>query len=321
MAETIAKLVIKKTDVSDAEPAETFLDYGELAINYTDGKLYFKNNLNEIRVIGQIDTVNTSDLQTLANKTLSSPIINVGSDMPGDLYYRNAGGVFTRLPIGSADNVLKVTAGMPAWGMPSGGVSAAVPTISDFSTGWINQGTNIASDTTEGLLFSAMPGTIGVGMLLKPLSDAAEWSYIAKIKLSYVDITGGADYDHCGLFLRDSISGKALHFCFQLPSSSLPTPRATRMQINGDNSYNSESSPVNILKNGWTPYFTDTLFMRLRKTGSNIEYDISISGGQTWVNVSTNDATSWITPTHVGIGGDCLSANPIEMLLMNWSEF
>lgn len=53
--------------------------------------------------------------QTLTNKTLTSPVVNVGSDATGDLYYRNGSGVFTRLPIGSASDILTVIAGIPAW--------------------------------------------------------------------------------------------------------------------------------------------------------------------------------------------------------------
>lgn len=53
--------------------------------------------------------------QTLTNKTLTSPIINLGSDATGDIYYRNSGGNFTRLGIGSPGQILQVTSGLPAW--------------------------------------------------------------------------------------------------------------------------------------------------------------------------------------------------------------
>jgi hypothetical protein len=46
--------------------------------------------------------------------------ITVGSDATGDLYYRNASGVFTRLGIGSAAQVLTVTGGLPSWAAGSG---------------------------------------------------------------------------------------------------------------------------------------------------------------------------------------------------------
>lgn len=52
-----------------------------------------------------------------------SVTLNIGSDATGDIYYRNSGGAFTRLPIGSTNDVLTVTAGIPAWAAPSGGAT------------------------------------------------------------------------------------------------------------------------------------------------------------------------------------------------------
>jgi hypothetical protein len=49
--------------------------------------------------------------QTLTNKTLTSPIINVGSDATGDMYYRNASGQLVRLGIGTLGQLLAVGAG------------------------------------------------------------------------------------------------------------------------------------------------------------------------------------------------------------------
>jgi hypothetical protein len=43
------KIVLKKSSVSSKVPLATDLDYGELALNYTDEKLYFKNASNAIK--------------------------------------------------------------------------------------------------------------------------------------------------------------------------------------------------------------------------------------------------------------------------------
>lgn len=43
------KVLLKKSSVAAKVPLAADLDYGELAINYTDGKLYFKNNSNQIQ--------------------------------------------------------------------------------------------------------------------------------------------------------------------------------------------------------------------------------------------------------------------------------
>lgn len=58
--------------------------------------------------------VNTAAAQTLTTKTLTTPIINTGSDADGDVYYRN-GSVFTRLAIGSTGQVIVVSGGFPVW--------------------------------------------------------------------------------------------------------------------------------------------------------------------------------------------------------------
>lgn len=51
------KITLKKSNVANKVPLTTDLDYGELALNYTDGKLYYKNNSN---VISSINPFNNS---------------------------------------------------------------------------------------------------------------------------------------------------------------------------------------------------------------------------------------------------------------------
>jgi hypothetical protein len=43
------KVLLKKSSVASKVPLVTDLDYGELALNYTDEKLYFKNASNAIK--------------------------------------------------------------------------------------------------------------------------------------------------------------------------------------------------------------------------------------------------------------------------------
>ena len=53
--------------------------------------------------------------QSVTGLTLISPLITVSGDATGDIYYRDAGGAFQRLPIGSAGQILSVSSGLPAW--------------------------------------------------------------------------------------------------------------------------------------------------------------------------------------------------------------
>lgn len=120
--------------------------------------------------------VGTSDPQVLTSKTLTSPVINVTSDATGDLYYRNAGGAFTRLGIGSTGNVLTVAGGLPSWAAASGGgltnwtdaISTATPngTISVSSFTATGAATNIDAVIRakgNGAILAQVPDNTTVG--------------------------------------------------------------------------------------------------------------------------------------------------------------
>jgi len=71
------KIILKKSSVVAKVPLTSDLEYGELALNYADGKLYFKNSSNAINSFSaNIDLSAYATLtgtQTLTNKTLTSP--------------------------------------------------------------------------------------------------------------------------------------------------------------------------------------------------------------------------------------------------------
>ena len=68
------KVLLKKSSVGARVPVVGDLDYGELALNYADGKLYYKTSGNEIDTFPSL-----SATATLTNKTLTSPTINGGA--------------------------------------------------------------------------------------------------------------------------------------------------------------------------------------------------------------------------------------------------
>ena len=75
------KVLLKKSSVVSKVPATTDLDYGELALNYADGLLYFKNANNQIQSFAAYNSgiVTLTATQTLTNKTLTSPVLNTPS--------------------------------------------------------------------------------------------------------------------------------------------------------------------------------------------------------------------------------------------------
>lgn len=64
-------------------------------------------------VTGSDKAVSKTGTETLTNKTLTSPVINVTSDATGDMYYRNSGGALTRLPAGTDGQIIQYASGIP----------------------------------------------------------------------------------------------------------------------------------------------------------------------------------------------------------------
>lgn len=77
-------------------------------------------------VTGSDKAVSKTGTETLTNKTLTAPAINMGSDANGDMYYRT-GGAFARLAIGISGYILSASSGgLPEW--------IANPAAADAST-------------------------------------------------------------------------------------------------------------------------------------------------------------------------------------------
>ena len=70
MSKTIA---LKKSSVSGRVPLINDLDYGELALNYTDGLLYFKNSSNQIKSFTSIGL----EVASITGTTQGTPVQNV----------------------------------------------------------------------------------------------------------------------------------------------------------------------------------------------------------------------------------------------------
>lgn len=85
------KVLLKKSSVLGKAPETSDLDYGELALNYADGLLYFKNSNNVIQSFAAYNsaTVTLTATQTLTNKTLTSPTLNTPSINGGTVSLSN----------------------------------------------------------------------------------------------------------------------------------------------------------------------------------------------------------------------------------------
>jgi hypothetical protein len=105
----------------------------------------------------------SSATQSMSNKTIGSSNIiggvtmTLGSDATGDIYYRNVSGVLTRLGIGSSNQVLTVSGGLPTWATSSGvtslnGLTASSQTFVNDTNVTIVSATNTHTITWSGTL-------------------------------------------------------------------------------------------------------------------------------------------------------------------------
>jgi hypothetical protein len=116
----------------------------ELAINITDGKLFYKDNANAVQVIGWKTVPTTAGGTGLTTYTA------------GDLSYYASGTTFTKLAIGTAGQILSSTGTAPQWTTLSG---VAVTTFSAGTTGFTPNSATSGAITLAGTLTVGNGGT------------------------------------------------------------------------------------------------------------------------------------------------------------------
>ena len=135
----------------------------ELAINITDGKLFYKDNANAIQVIGWKTTPTTAGGTGLTSYTA------------GDMVYYASGTVLSQLAIGASGRYLSSTGSAPQWSAPAaltktddtnvtltlgGSASTALLNAASLTLGWTGQlaatrgGTGIGSYAVGDLLYA-----------------------------------------------------------------------------------------------------------------------------------------------------------------------
>lgn len=123
--------------------------------------------------------------------TVGSVRHDLGSDATGDIFYRNASGLFTRLPIGTNGQVLTVSSGIPAWGAGGGGgggitsLNTLTVAAQTFATG--NAGTDFGISSSGGTHTFNIPSA-GAGS--RGLLTPADWAAFN----SKAPATGGTGY-------------------------------------------------------------------------------------------------------------------------------
>lgn len=140
-------------------PLAASLANGELAINITDGKLFYKDNAAAVQVIGWKTTPTSAGGTGLTSYTA------------GDLIYYASGTTFTKLGIGTADYVMTSSGSAPQWSASlkakAGGTGQTSYAIGDL----------LYADTTTTLAKLADVAT-GNALISGGISTAPSWGKI-----------------------------------------------------------------------------------------------------------------------------------------------
>jgi len=140
-------------------PSAGNLGAGELAINYTDGKLFYKDNANAVQVIGWKTTPTTAGGTGLTSYTA------------GDLPYYASGSALSKLGIGTSGYVLQSNGSAPTWvaqstlsvGTATNATNTAITDNTSSSSTWyptiVSATTGNLPQTTSSTKLSFVPST------------------------------------------------------------------------------------------------------------------------------------------------------------------
>jgi len=150
------------------QPSAGNLLAGELAINITDGKLYYKDNTNAVKLLASnASTTNVSSITFastgLTPSTATTGAVTVGGTLgsgyggtgfstytTGDIIYASGTNTLSKLGVGSNGYVLTLTAGVPTWAASTGGVTSFQTSLTGLTP----------STSTTGAI--TLAGTLGV---------------------------------------------------------------------------------------------------------------------------------------------------------------
>ena len=161
MAQTnYTSIILYNSGTTTNAPSASNLASGELAINYIDGKLFYKDNSSAIQVIGWKTTPTTAGGTGLTSYTA------------GDLPYYASGSTLSKLGIGTSGYVLQSNGSAPTWVAQS-----------TLSVGTATNATNVGTTDNTSSSSTYYPTLVSATSGNNPITTSST-------KLSFVPSTG-----------------------------------------------------------------------------------------------------------------------------------
>jgi len=162
-------LIVYSSGTATNVPLAGNLAYGELALNYADGKIFYKNSSGVVtQFVTGVTSFQTS-LSGLTPSTSSTGAITLAGTLgatsggtglatyaTGDLIYASATNTLSKLAIGTNGYVLTIAAGVPTW---TAGSSAGVSSFQTSLSGLTPSTATTGAVTLAGTLGATSGGT------------------------------------------------------------------------------------------------------------------------------------------------------------------
>lgn len=261
-------------------------------------------------VTGSDKAVSKTGAETLTNKTLTSPVINVGSDATGDMYYRNGSGALTRLPIGTSSTILNVDSvtGLPTWTTNPTGADASttskgvveMATLADVlaktSTGSTGAKLSVSPDVMNSTLtYDYAADSVGSDAYAITLTPAPT-AYVTGQRFTF---KAGTANTGAATLNVNSLGAKTIkkNYNVDLLTGDILANQIVEVVYDGTNfqlvsaSSQGNSYSVNADEN-ISSYFTKEIPMVVTSTSAITGWTVTISGGG--ANINQDGAGSWI---------------------------
>lgn len=151
-------------------------------------------------------SVGKTATQTLTNKTLTSPVVNVGSDATGDMYYRNAG-VLTRIPIGTDNQIMKINGSTPNWEAETTTVNGSTTVAGIYEAGTSAEVTAGTATGGTGAVLVVTPDALAAST---PVFDGSGLTTVSKITTAPGAVDVGTSSTAENTLLSYSLAGGIL---------------------------------------------------------------------------------------------------------------
>jgi hypothetical protein len=269
----------------------------ELAINITDGKLFYKDNANAVQVIAWKTTPTTAGGTGLTTYTA------------GDLSYYATGTTFTKLAIGTTGQILTSTGSAPQWSTLSG---VAVTTFSAGTTGFTPNSATSGAITLAGTLITSNGGTGLSSYTAGDLSYYASGTALTKLAIGasgrFLSSTGSAPQWSAPAALTEVDDTNVTMTLGGTPSTALLSSVSMTLGWTGQLAVGRGGTGLSTLTTGRIPYGAGA-------SAFNSSANLTFNGTTlttTGLSVSTASAFAAISSTTTG--------NPRYLLLNNSAD-